>query len=273
VTPTVPDHDPLPGSPDDGHRFGASDAHDSAGHPWSGRVFQPNPHAADDGRPDPALAAALTAFGAGSGTAAAVVDAIRTARLLAPLVAEAGTIVRTASGRLVDKSQELSLVTVAGPDGRPVLPAFTDVEAMRAWDPAARPVPVEGQRLALAAASEGSPVVLNAGGTDEFVLRPTALVAVATERAWRPPHEDPAVQQAFAASFAAEDAVRAIELRPGDPEARLAGPELVVVLSLVEGLDRAALDAVIGRLSTAWAASPAIADGVDSLTIRLVSAA
>jgi len=273
VTGSAPGSDAQDPGTGSGHRFGSSEAHDSAGHPWAGRVFQSNPHAADDGRADPVLAAAIAAFQAGRGGAAAVVDAVRGARLLVPLLAEAGTVGRTASGRIVDKSQELSLVTVAGPDGRPALPAFSEVAAMRAWDPAARPVPVEGQRLALAAASEGSPVVLDASTPSEFVLRPPALVAIATERAWAPPHEDPAVQEAFAASFVAEDAVRALELRPGDPSARLAGPELVVVLSLVDGLDHAALDAVIGRLSTAWAATPAIAERVDSLTIRLRSAA
>ena len=65
---------------------------DSAGVPWEGRSFESNPHAGDDGSADAALLAALEAFHAGSGDAVAIVDAYRDARLLIPLVAEAGDV-------------------------------------------------------------------------------------------------------------------------------------------------------------------------------------
>ena len=92
-------------------------AADSAGVPWEGRSFQPNPHSGDDGSADPALLAALTAFHAGEGDAAAVVDAYRTARLLIPLVAEKGEEGVSPTGLTVDKTQELSIVTVAAQAG------------------------------------------------------------------------------------------------------------------------------------------------------------
>ena len=119
-------------------------AADSAGVPWEGRSFQPNPHSGDDGSADPALLAALTAFHAGEGDAAAVVDAYRKARLLIPLVAEKGDEGVGPTGLTVDKTQELSIVTVAAPDGRRVLPVFSSVQAMSRWDAAARPVPADG---------------------------------------------------------------------------------------------------------------------------------
>lgn len=97
---------------------------DSAGVPWEGRRFEQNPHSGDDGSADPALLAALTAFRAGEGDAVAVVDAYRTARLLIPLVAEKGDEGVGPTGLRVDKTQELSIVTVAGPDGRRVLPGL-----------------------------------------------------------------------------------------------------------------------------------------------------
>ena len=100
---------------------------DSAGVPWEGRSFESNPHAGDDGSADAALLAALEAFHAGSGDAVAIVDAYRDARLLIPLVAEAGDVGIAPSGHTVDKTQELSIVTVAAPDGRRVLPVFTSV--------------------------------------------------------------------------------------------------------------------------------------------------
>jgi hypothetical protein len=52
----------------------------------------------------------------------------------------------------------------------------------------------------------------------------------------------------------------------------LQGAEVVVTLTLHPGLDRGALDAVVTRLTSAWAASALIADRVDSMTLRLRSA-
>ena len=49
---------------------------DSAGVPWEGRSFEPNPHAGDDGSADPALLAALTAPRDGAQRQVAVVDAL-----------------------------------------------------------------------------------------------------------------------------------------------------------------------------------------------------
>ena len=149
---------------------------DSAGVPWEGRRFEQNPHSGDDGSADPALLAALTAFRAGEGDAVAVVDAYRTARLLIPLVAEKGDEGVGPTGLRVDKTQELSIVTVAGPDGRRVLPVFTSVVTMAAWDPKARPVPADGIRTALAAASDDTDlIVIDPGSATEFVLRRPAV--------------------------------------------------------------------------------------------------
>ncbi len=64
---------------------------DSAGIPWEGRQFEPNPGSDDDGSADPRLIEAILRFRAGELGEAEVVDAVRTARLLVPLVAEAGT--------------------------------------------------------------------------------------------------------------------------------------------------------------------------------------
>ena len=116
---------------------------DSAGVPWAGRSFQPNPHAADDGRAPEALAAAVRRFRSGEGGQAEVVAAFGGSRLLIPLLADLGDggAELGEHGLPVDKSQELSIVTVEGPDGRRVLPVFASVEAMSAWNPVARPVP------------------------------------------------------------------------------------------------------------------------------------
>lgn len=243
---------------------------DSAGQPWAGRTFGENPHAGDDGAPTPELAAALAAFRSGAAGQDAVVDAFRSARLLVPLVAEAGDEGFNDRGVRVDKTQELSIVTVEGPDGRAVLPVFSSVAAMSAWNATARPVPVEGRRVALAAASERTDlVVLDPGSGAEFVLRRPAVWAVGQGEPWLPAADDPEVRAAFERSIATEPLVHAVTLEPGDPAARLAGPELVVRLELAPGLTQRELDAVLARLARRWAADDVAATRVDSLTVRL----
>lgn len=247
---------------------------DSAGRPWAGRSFQPNPHSADDGRMPAALGAALARFRSGDGGQADVVAAFGAARLLIPLLAELGDggSELGAHGHAVDKSQELSIVTVEGPDGRRVLPVFGSVEAMSRWNPAARPVPADGLRVALAAADDGTElVVLDPASPSEFVLRRPAVWSVAQQLPWRPPYESAAVREAFERSVAGELAVLGVDLEAGDPDARLAGPELVVRLRLVSGLTRSELDATTTRLARRWSEDDAIATGVDSLAVRLVS--
>lgn len=249
---------------------------DSAGVPWAGRSFSPNPHAADDGRAPAGLADALRRFHASEAGPSAVVAEFGRSRLLIPLLAELGDGASElgAHGLAVDKSQELSIVTVEGPDGRRVLPVFASVGAMSRWNPSARPVPADGVRVALAAADDGTDlVVLDPGSETEFVLRRPAVWAVAQSHEWRPPFESASVRAAFARSIERELAVLAVTLHAGDPDARLLGPELIVRLELVAGLTRDELDATTARLARRWAADDVIATGVDSLAVKLVGGA
>ncbi len=257
-------------SPEADHSCGPAD---SAGVPWAGRSFEANPHAADDGSADPALLAALLAFRAGDGDAVAVVDAYRAARLLIPLVAEKGEEGVGPTGLTVDKTQELSIVTVAAPDGRRVLPVFTSVQTLAAWDPSARPVPVDGVRTALSAAADDTDlVVIDPASPTEFVLRRPAVWAIGQGLPWEPAHASPEVFAGLHESIGGELGVLDLSVAPGDPDARLRGPELVVRLQLIEGLDQSELDAVLQRLAARWAADDRIAVLVDSLTVKLLRA-
>lgn len=252
------------GAPPDGA------AADSAGVPWEGRRFEANPHSGDDGSADPALLAALVSFRAGESDARGVVDAYRDARLLIPLVAEKGDHGIGAHGLEVDKTQELSIVTVAAPDGRKVLPVFTSVTAMQAWDAAARPVPADGRRTALAAASEDTElIVIDPASETEFVLRRPAVWAIAQGEPWEPAHTSPTIFTGLQQSISGELAVLDLAVEPGDPTGRLRGPELVVHLQLMSGLEQEELDAVLARIARRWAADDRIAVLVDSLTVKL----
>ena len=245
---------------------------DSAGVPWAGRSFGHNSGSDDDGSAPELLVAAIGLFRAGEAGEADVVDALRDSRLLIPLVAVAGELGTNDHGHAIDKSQELSIVTVMGPDGRSVLPAFTSVAAMTAWNPTARPVPATALRVALAAASENTDlVVLDPTSVTEFALRRPALWALVQTQPWLPSYLDTEVLSAFMDAAELEPAVAAVQLAPGDPGARLAGPELIVRLSLQPGLDQRALDDVVIRLQQRWAENALIAARVDSLALQLVS--
>lgn len=254
----------------EGCAAGHGEPADSAGVPWEGRSFEENPHAGDDGSADPGLMAALLRFRAGEGSQAEVVDAFRASRVLIPLIAEKGEEGVAPSGLGVDKTQELSIVTVAAPDGRRVQPVFSSVESMSRWDATARPIPVEAVRVALAASAEDTDmIVLDPASDTEFIIRRPAVWAIAQGQPWEPSFQSPEVFAALQESVGHELAVIDVAVAPGDPDARLRGPELVVVLELVDGLQREVLDAVLARLAQRWAADDRIAVLADSLTVKL----
>jgi hypothetical protein len=245
---------------------------DSAGQPWSGRHFEANTNADDDGSAPEHLIEAIRRFRTRELGEAEVLDALRTSRLLIPLVANLGADGLNEHGH--DKTQELSIVTVVGPDGRTVLPAFTSVAAMSAWNPSARPIPTEAVRVALAAAHEQTDlVVVDATSATEFAIRRPALWSLASGERWVPCYLDEAVLDAFAVSASGESAARSVALVAGDADARLAGPELVVQLTLAPGLAKDELDALLARLQERWAEDPVIAERVDSLKVQLLASA
>jgi hypothetical protein len=226
----------------------------------------------DDGSAPAELVEALRRFRAREVGEEAVIDALRGSRLLIPLVTRLGEAAVTEAGLTIDKTQELSIITVAGPDGRNVLPVFSSSHAMAAWNPDARPVPADAVRVALAAAQENTDlVVLDPTAPTEYVVRRPALWAIAQSTPWTPSYASRPVADAFVESIAPELLVLAVDLAAGDPEARLAGPELIVRLELVDGLTQVELDATLARLAARWSESDTIATGVDSLRVQLLA--
>ncbi len=95
---------------------------------------------ADRGETDPAVAAALTAYAAGTGGEHAVLLALADSRLLVPVVAVLGDdLPEPGAG---EKTSEMAMPAIVGRDGRRAIPAFTSADAVNRWRPAARPVPV-----------------------------------------------------------------------------------------------------------------------------------
>lgn len=245
---------------------------DSAGTPWEGRSFDKNSFADDDGRASPELVEAIASFRVGKLGAEAVVDQIRVSRLLVPLLANLGESEVGAHGQKVDKSAELSIVTVKSPDDQDSLVVFSSVEAMTEWNKASRPVPTDAIRVALAAASQMSTrVVLDPGSETEFVIRRPAIAKIAQSLPWLPPERNPSVLSVLDESITGESLVVGFEASTADPESRLLGAELQVSLQLQPKAEPGLVRDLIERVSSKWSKSEEFATSVDSVAIKLRS--
>lgn len=244
---------------------------DSAGVPWQGRAFEANPFADDDGSARPELIQAIEQFQA-SGDPSSVFEEFCKSRLLIPLIAALGETGEGTNGLKVDKSAELSIVTVSAPDGATALPVFSSVQTMSAWNPKARPVPADAVRVALAAAAEGNTrVVLDPTSATEFVFRRPAIAAIAQGLTWRAPHLDTdlCTQITNAAKL---NGIVNIGFATADPKSRLQGAELLIELSLRPGLQKHELEALLSDVATAISAIPNIDTRVDEMRFVLKSA-
>jgi hypothetical protein len=135
----------------------------------------------DDGAADPALGAALTAYGAGTGDYGTAFAALAPTRLIVPVVAVLGETEVDEQGLARDKSADMAAVLMEGRDGRRALLAFTSLATLAAWNPEARPVPVPARTAALAAVQEdAAAVVVDVAGPVTFVVEEAALRALAT---------------------------------------------------------------------------------------------
>ncbi len=250
----------MSGHPHRATPSGGTPSGDSAGAAWAGRRVTAAGDPADDGRADPGLARALAARAG----AADLVEAVRAARLLVPVVATGGGGPSAEGSTGEEPRDEVSLVTLRAPDGTAALPAFTSLDRMAAWDPRARPVPVDAARAAAAALSEGCAVlVLDVGSDDAREVRTSMLCALAEERDWHPPEADPVVAERVAAAVAGEPAVVAHELGEGRPEGR---GVLAVAVVLRDGTDADEARAVLSRVAGTLGGDALVRSRVDGLT-------
>ena len=190
----------------------------------------------DDGSADPRVTAALAAYATGRGGEHAVLAALDTSRLLVPVVAVLAEEDTTAPGGLRrEKSSEMALPTVIGTDGRAALPAFTSAATLARWRAGARPVPVPAARVWQSGATDASAVVIDIAGPVPFAVDGARLAALAQGRPPPRPHEDPDVAALVHAVLAAEPAIAAYRLLPGED-----GSDLTLCLVPVPGCDPAA---------------------------------
>ena len=246
---------------------------DSAGVPWEGRSFGANPFEGDDGSADPALLEAITNFKNGLVSASDVVEAFSNARLLVPLVANLGESEVGEHGLKIDKSAELSIVTVQAPDGQPALPVFSSVEAMSIWNPNARPVPNNARAIALAAASEGNTrIVLDPLSPTEFVIRRPAIAAIAQALTWESPEGNIQVQNLVLSLLERYEVVDSFSLASGDPQHNLSGQELIIEIYLQPGLSEELLAEFEKSFFSQLSTSQVFIDLVDSVAVKFLPA-
>ncbi|WUS96097.1 SseB family protein [Streptomyces sp. NBC_00708] len=176
----------------------------------------------DDGTADPALASALAAWAEDRTAVAPVLEALKGARLLVPVVAVLGEVEEDERGLRREKSSDMAVPTLQA-GGRRALPAFTSTASLARWDPRARPVAVPlHQALRAAAHEKADTVVLDLAGPVAFELTGSALRALAEGRTSADPLDDPAVTAAVREAVAAEPAVLRAHLGPGSADGTLA---------------------------------------------------
>jgi hypothetical protein len=165
----------------------------------------------DHGGADPAVATALAAYAAGTGGEHAVLVALADSRLLVPVVAvladePPGQGEELAGARRLptqgEKASEMAMPSIIGRDGRPALPAFTCVDAVRRWQPAARPVPVPAAGVWQSAVQESCAVVIDLAGPVPLAIEGARLAAMAAGLQPPPMHKDPDVWELVAAAAA-----------------------------------------------------------------------
>jgi hypothetical protein len=242
---------------------------DSSGVPWEGRTFHDNPHAGDTGETPADVAERLTEWRAGTGSFTDLVAAFAVNRFLIPLVTHAGDDFDADNPVMEDKVQELSVITVAGPSGEKVIPAFTSVAAMTAWNFEARPIPIEAQRVALAAASEQTDRIVVNPGTDSIVLRRPIVWSIAQGNPYTAPWESTKFVTETRDLLAGIDNLLEIGVAPGDPNATGEGPDVTMSLGLIDGLDTEEVHTLIAEIQARVSGSDLFTSRVDALALTL----
>lgn len=153
------------------HRAHGEDAA-TAALPGRGRSLASPAFSGDEGGADPAVRSLLR-----DGDDAMLVEGLASARLLVAVVAVLDAI-DEATG--ADKESSMAVVSMVNAAGEKGLLAFSGLDALQAWDPQARPVPVTAPMAAAAALDDGAEaLVIDVLGPARRVLSGATLAALA----------------------------------------------------------------------------------------------
>ncbi len=218
------------------------------------------PRSGDEGGADPMVAAALSAYAAGTGSEYAALTALAGSRLLVPVIAvlsnephDADAAGEDAAGgdaagedaageAAGEKVSEMALPTLVGRDGRAAVLAFTCLGSLTRWRPDARPLPVPAQRVWQAGTQEAGAVVIDVAGPVPLAVEGARLAALAGGGRAPLPHEDPDVRAAAEAALAGEPLIAGARLaEPAD------GSDVALQVLLAAGCDAALAGAAVRR--------------------------
>ena len=178
----------------------------------------PSAFADDDGSTPDEIAEVLARRAKGIAGQRELVTTLGRHRLLVPLLeVDADLLDDDDSDPCAGQDRAVAAVSMRTDRGTVGL-AFSGMEALLAWDPAARPMPVEAARVAAAVLAEGGVALLvDPAGPVPTRLEGVALVRLATAEQWPEPWVDPVVRQAVVAELAPV-------LASGEVKVRLAAP-------------------------------------------------
>lgn len=165
----------------DSHHQSAGDLSSLA---WGGNRTLENPQERwlnDHGSADPNVMQALQ-----RADSSLVVQALRDSRVLVAL-AKSSANELLPDGNLDEKTSDMSIVCLTACDGRVGLLAFTSVESMKLWNPDARPIPISGRDVSIAALEESvSALIIDPAGPIPFTLTlPDVVELSGDDQRWR----------------------------------------------------------------------------------------
>jgi hypothetical protein len=135
----------------------------------------------DDGSADPQLLVALNLNAQMQSvlTENSILQALTTARLLVPVVAQVDSLNENGT----EKDSHIAQVTFKSADGRVGLPAFTSIQALGDWDPSARPIAQWAHAIALnCVESDLDALLIDMASPHRFALQGLALIQLANSK-------------------------------------------------------------------------------------------
>jgi hypothetical protein len=231
-------------------------------------IAVPEPEFADDdGTLSPALGGVLAAYDEGRASIRDVAVALATARLMTPLVAVLDEAEESPEGLRQEKSSHMASVSLVSPDGRRGLLAFSSVQAMAAWDPAARGIPAFGAKVAAGALEQhADAVLLDVAGPVRVALDGALLRALGTDSPLPLPYADPSVHAAVTSALDGLPGLADVVLEAPEPDGA-AAPDLLVLVTPApgvdaEGLARSVAERLVAHPAVAAACPRGVAVGV-----------
>ena len=194
--------------------------------------------------------------------------------LFRSLIAEAGGLEEGPGGRVVEKTQELSIVSVAGPSGDPVGVMFSSVDAMVTWRADARPIPVDAARVAAWALTENIAQVVLDPGSFPVVCRRGMLWSLVSDEVYLAPWQSADTLHVIEARsvWTTIPELVGVSVHAGWRKDGGAGPDLTARVLIVPGLDREIIDRITTTLADHWAQHPDQLALVDGIRVELVAA-